>query len=506
MKKVLAIVFVITMLFCTGCVSEPAESADSSVSDTSDVATSTTESASEADESEVESTNESSFAETSSATEGTTGKGDTTNTTTKNNATTATSTSKKETTTTTKKKLEVKDLTLPKVTLENKTIRYLRNGALSSQEEDILTIAKAKYGLQVEIVNSGTGAEPMRKLAQMVNAGESPDIMDFDDMYYLVAKQNKLFQSLKDLIDWDDPKFADGKEATAAYDYYVAAGEEPRWVLWYNVELFEQAGLKTPLYYLQKNEWTWSKLNELAKKLTSENGEVRGFAAESGLFGTRLASTGKDMIKLDGNGKYVSNLADPVFQRIITEWLNMTKDGYYYLGQDGANNFKKGRLAMYIGGKWLTQTYKMQDMVSSGAISFVPVPRDDEADDYYYMTNGNGTAVVAGAQNLDGALVWLHCKAYYYAMARADKTQAAKLKENRQKSYGWTELEFQMEDYIDEELTHLMLQYPSVGGVDGWYGKVWEMATAVIDHQKPWATVKEEYEPLLNAELKKIYG
>lgn len=400
------------------------------------------------------------------------------------------------------------ELELAEIELEDKTVTIMQQGELSEQQQNILSFAKQQYGIEVELIASGTGAEPMRKLVQLVSSGEAPDLFAFDNSYYPVGVIEGLFQNVNDFVDWNDVKFAPYKDSSANYDYYVLAGSEPRYVLWYNKTIFENAGIKTPLHYLQNDEWTWDKMFELSKQLTVATGSGTtqyGFAdASGGMFYSRLAATGQDMVNVDKDGKYTSNLSNPVFEKIANVYRELATDGYMYYKNDSYEMFKSGKIAMFNGGKWLAETYGMKDMVSEGKISFVPTPRDSDADKYYYLSNGNGWVIPVNAKNPEGVKAWLQAMYYYYYLKNNDETYMENDRNIKVSQSGWTDLEFQMEEYIETETEHVILMYQGIGGVDGWLSYVWEMQSQLLDQQQPWATVRDRYEPLLKAEIKKI--
>ncbi len=89
---------------------------------------------------------------------------------------------------------------------------------------------------------------------------------------------------------------------------------------YYNKKIFEKAGIPTPTDYVKKGEWTWDKFAEVAKTLSTGDGQQYGGV----LYTWMVCSMGpviqsqQDMIKADGTPNY-----DP---KMILYALKLRKD------------------------------------------------------------------------------------------------------------------------------------------------------------------------------------
>ena len=121
--------------------------------------------------------------------------------------------------------------------------------------------------IEVEVINE-PGDRAMDKLQTMIAAGNPPDVMSIHGAYFMPLAAKGALLDLEPIVS--DPKF-DLK------DFYPGLVEQCRYqgklfslprytsvyVLFYNKDLFDAAGLKYP-----DNNWTWDDYLAAAKKLT----------------------------------------------------------------------------------------------------------------------------------------------------------------------------------------------------------------------------------------------
>jgi multiple sugar transport system substrate-binding protein len=141
--------------------------------------------------------------------------------------------------------------------------------------EMVLQAYEQQTGRKVENVpNPGTGTEYETKVRTMLAGGTAPDIMRVNDdfvRYYSIKDQVRdLTPYIKrDNINPDDyyaSIFDFAKQPTGKYGAW-SIGNQPR-VIYYNVNMFKEAGVALPPKDWTAQGWTWADFLETAKKLT----------------------------------------------------------------------------------------------------------------------------------------------------------------------------------------------------------------------------------------------
>jgi len=141
--------------------------------------------------------------------------------------------------------------------------------------EMVLQAYEKQSGQKVENVpNPGSGTEYETKVRTMLAGGTAPDIMRVNDdfvRYYSVKQQVRdLTPYIKrDNINPDDyytSIYDFAKQPTGQYTAW-SIGNQPR-VIYYNINMFKEAGVPLPTKDWTKQGWMWSDFLDTAKKLT----------------------------------------------------------------------------------------------------------------------------------------------------------------------------------------------------------------------------------------------
>jgi multiple sugar transport system substrate-binding protein len=145
---------------------------------------------------------------------------------------------------------------------------WTRPGELALNQKLCQEFTAQNPGIDVEVVNE-PGDRAMDKLQTMIAAGNPPDVMSIHGAFFMPLAAKGALLDLDTMIR-DDPKF-DLQDfypsLVATCRYQSKLFSLPRYtsvyVLFYNRDLFDAAGLKYP-----DNNWTWDDYLAAAKKLT----------------------------------------------------------------------------------------------------------------------------------------------------------------------------------------------------------------------------------------------
>ncbi len=235
----------------------------------------------------------------------------------------------------------------------------------------------------VEVVEYPAGNDYDTALVADLAGGTAPDV------YIIKNLKNYLtFQSGNQLLDVSDVA-ADLDPATGGLEYYDVDGatyavpyRQDSWVLYYNKDLFAQAGVAEP-----DGSWTWDDYAQAARDLTAAS-EAEGSSAvgtyqhnwQSTLQGFALAQTpGADLF----SGDY-SWLA-PYYERVLalqeegaqTDYGTITTNSLTYQAQFGTQ-----QAAMLPMGTWYAATLITQQQSGEAddfAWGVAPIPQLDSS-------------------------------------------------------------------------------------------------------------------------------
>lgn len=219
--------------------------------------------------------------------------------------------------------------------------------------------------------NIGTWAEYQELFTTSTMAGAPlADIFIMDQKFIPEPLKQGLFYPISDLPSfnpkdemWNQPVIEYMTQNGKVYGFTEEKNSPGLGIFW-NKRLFEEAGLDPDLLYdLQKNgEWTWSKFEELANKLTKDRDsdgitDVYGITCWSVEFSkAAVFSNGSDYVRFNEETKrYENNQMSDDYLEAIKFGVDLFNKGYMQAPPEGAQHkwwvgeFASGNAAMMVG-------------------------------------------------------------------------------------------------------------------------------------------------------------
>jgi multiple sugar transport system substrate-binding protein len=174
--------------------------------------------------------------------------------------------------------------------------------------------------------------------------------------------------------------------------------------LWYNKDLFKQAGVAVPTA-----DWTWDDLTAAAQKLTDSSKGVYGIAApaeDQANYDNTILQAGGSILSPDGKK---SGLDSPEAIRGLKLWVDLINKYHasptlqQMTDTDPEQMFTSGKVAMYYGGSWTVLDMKAVPEAKKFA-AVAPMPHDAER---YSVSNGLGMVVNSKTKHPDAAWQWV---------------------------------------------------------------------------------------------------
>lgn len=216
------------------------------------------------------------------------------------------------------------------------------------------------------------GADKVAPITPLVDGGHV-DLADYPS-------------SLVDLYDFDGTQYGVPKD-------FDTIG------LWYNKDLFAQAGVELPTA-----DWTWDDLSAAAGTVSTALADEGVYGVAAGMDGqttyyNTVFQAGGEIITADGTSGY----DQPETQEGLQFWTDLIADGASPSMQQLADTpadqwFLSGKLAMFYGGSWFRAAVGDSEIVDS--IDVAPLPRGAEQ---ATVIHGVANVVSANSANLQAA-------------------------------------------------------------------------------------------------------
>ncbi|MDK2854379.1 MAG: multiple sugar transport system substrate-binding protein [Thermococcaceae archaeon] len=256
-------------------------------------------------------------------------------------------------------------------------------------EELVNKFMEKHPNIRIKIVNYGAQDKAVPKIMAAVQAGTPPDLVWLNPAQTGFFAEAGVLAPVEDFIK-NDPSFNkddiyEGLWELGTYKgkIYTAPFDTNNLAIYYNKELFREAGLD-PEAYMGK-ALTWEEFRELARKLTRDkdgDGEIDqyGFMVPFGRYEWTawtwevfLWSAGGEL--LDENGKPA--FASDAGVKALQYWVDLVyKDKVAKLSEPNAgyklDDFFAGRVAMTINGPWNFPVLKEQNWLDKVGVMLMP--------------------------------------------------------------------------------------------------------------------------------------
>lgn len=239
-------------------------------------------------------------------------------------------------------------------------------------------------------------------LRTKIASGDIPDVCLSNEGDQSFPLTMELLQPINkcSTIDLDEPFWDQGMIARCTYNgnVYMLNSIGSTWVgadlVYYNKNLFEENGIKTPQEYYDEGEWTLDNLKKILKDVRSIGSNYHGGAMQpqmvTNIFGTSF-------IKYDyKTGTFSNNVNDPNLVKAYQWYADVRDEGL--LG--GSNKeFMQGLTGIVITDSYgLRKEGYFKDM-SADDIGFIYLPTADAGGTQVYSANYRMYGIVAGAKN-----------------------------------------------------------------------------------------------------------
>ena len=288
------------------------------------------------------------------------------------------------------------DQVLTVVTWDATTTAYL-----TAQKE---AFEASHPGVTIEYVDCESGNEYGVKVSTMLAGGDTSDVIMLKENDQVVQWQASGFAApLTDYIGSYDMSGFVGIEKNYAIDgvQYGIPFRSDFWVLFYNKDLFDAAGVEYPT-----NDMTWDQYAELAKKMTDKEKDIYGTHYHTWLSTVaNWAVCGTDYTLADGNYdnllyfyKLYQDLED---YGACMSFADLKASGLKY----GAA-FENGNIAMMPMGYWQVSTFINDIKAGTASLNWgiVAVPHAEGV--AAGSSFGNMTGVMMNAKSEKKDLAW----------------------------------------------------------------------------------------------------
>lgn len=283
------------------------------------------------------------------------------------------------------------------------SITYFTFSAAPDHLEDLDQIVKAfeaeNSGITVE-VKTAPYADYFTLLQTDVGSGAAPDVFELNYENFVTYAANETLLDLSGKISADAPFYP---AALQAFNYEGAQLALPATfstvVLFYNQDLFDQAGVEYPT-----DTWTWDDATAAAKKIRALGSDTWGLYSPVQFFEFYKKAAQEGSCQFFNAEMTESTINSEGCVRALETMLSFQKEGVMpsqaeLSGVSDSELFTSGKVGMLVTGIWMFSAFK--DVPFKWDIQIEPAINKHAA--HFFA---NGVAVSATTKQPDAATKW----------------------------------------------------------------------------------------------------
>ncbi len=300
-------------------------------------------------------------------------------------------------------------------------------------KEQCMIFQSDVYGGTIEWISAPSDYAYYEKLATLIAADDSPDLMTFEPMAFPYGVSKNMFESLDGHLNSDDAIWAGMKDIIDSYmyngkHYYFPHRIVTSFALNYDRSTIENAGLQDPYELYRAGEWTWDAWREMMIEFCNQDDSHIGFYSTDTIISSFIATTGVPVIDVDADGTITNNLKNTSITRAVEYFAELGRNGLLYPADHPHGDWVSPQVWSGVSDKilflgmepewtYIAATEQIQNPTgvdndifnTPSDFAFVPFPRDPQADAYYAQTGTFGYMIPKGAKNMDGAVEFIYC-------------------------------------------------------------------------------------------------
>lgn len=357
---------------------------------------------------------------------------------------------------------DVSDLLLD-VELENKNIKWFSfydpfHATTSGNTKSLsLELFESKYDGTIEYIAT-TWNNRFSDLSTNLLGGTGIDFIAGGDLdSFPKGVPNGQFESFDQYVDFDGELWGSVKDLNDMFElngkhYLMATQATSGEVVVYNRATIDALGFDDPADLLDQGKWTWETFKNMLTEFVDPDAEQYGL---DGWFNEKplMLSCGAAPVELQ-NGRLVSNLFDDRVEKAMNFMYGLNQTGLVldkelFGWSEHPEFIGEGKELFYIGGMYVLEGAPEIWTTSFGSqnnVMFVPIPKMDDADNYYLPAGLEAFMLCKGAQNPEGVARFMECT----IAANIDEGALEIADQKRRDDFGWTDEMVEMRHKIDQ--------------------------------------------------------